>query len=131
MHSRPVLFDETNTKFELAQSLTLFRTNPKKPPKSVRDHLGFCDDPENPELAERQSDEEFEYVDEYFPLMTKVTSVQNNVDNVEETAQTAVRMEVDTAQEASEKVLNEDLVSGELDSAVHEEMVNVVKHGVT
>ncbi len=39
--------------------------------KSRREYLGYCDDPENKELVDRQSDEEFEYVYDYMPLMTR------------------------------------------------------------
>ncbi len=47
------------------------RTNVKR--RTGKDHLGFCDDPENKEMLSRQSDEEFEFVDEHFPLMTRVS----------------------------------------------------------
>jgi hypothetical protein len=39
--------------------------------KSHKERLGFCDDPDHKEILDRQSDEEFEYVHDYMPLMTR------------------------------------------------------------
>ncbi len=43
------------------------KTNIKK---SYWDYLGYCDDQNNKEILDRQSDEENEYIYDYFPLMT-------------------------------------------------------------
>jgi len=43
----------------------------KKQVKANKDYLGYCDDPNNKELLARMSDEENEYVYEFFPLMTR------------------------------------------------------------
>ena len=47
----------------------------KKLTKANKEYLGYCDDPTNKELLDRLSDEENEYVYDYFPLMTKQTQV--------------------------------------------------------
>ena len=47
----------------------------KKPTKANKEYLGYCDDPTNKELLDRLSDEENEYVYDYFPLMIKQTQV--------------------------------------------------------
>ncbi len=39
--------------------------------KTNKEYLGYCEDPENKEILDRQSDEEFEYVYDYLPLMTR------------------------------------------------------------
>ena len=39
--------------------------------KTTREYLGYCDDPSNKELLDRLSDEENEYVYDYFPLMVR------------------------------------------------------------
>ena len=43
----------------------------KRACKTNKEYLGFCDDPSNKELLERLSDEENEYVYDYFPLMVR------------------------------------------------------------
>lgn len=55
-------------------SLTLTRSDKKKSTKKYRDYLGYCDDPENKEFKDRESEEEYEYVYDYFPLMTRRTT---------------------------------------------------------
>ncbi|CAF0979030.1 unnamed protein product [Brachionus calyciflorus] len=42
----------------------------KQKQKSYRDYLGYCDDATNKEIIERQSDEEYEFIYDYMPLMT-------------------------------------------------------------
>ena len=46
------------------------RAKSKQKQKSYADHLGYCDDPNNKEILERQSDEENEFIYDYMPLMT-------------------------------------------------------------
>lgn len=49
----------------------------RKSTKTNKDYLGYCDDPTNKELLERLSDEENEYVYDYFPLMVRpLNSIQ-------------------------------------------------------
>ena len=45
--------------------------HPKKIPKANKEYLGYCDDPNNKEILARMSDEENEYVHDFFPLMTR------------------------------------------------------------
>ena len=50
-------------------SINLSKTH-RRHSKSHREYLGYCDDPDHKEMLERQSDEEYEYVYDYMPLMT-------------------------------------------------------------
>lgn len=68
---------------------TIFRPNPKRPAKSSREALGYCDDPNNKELAGRESDESFEYVYDYFPLMTREQSAEVDTESAETEQQQA------------------------------------------
>lgn len=43
------------------------------PQKTLRQYLGYCNDPNNKELLDRQSDEEYEHVYDYMPLMTQLS----------------------------------------------------------
>ena len=61
--------DEINEPNKLTSRIEI--RNNKKINKTRREYLGYCDDPENRELIDRQSDEEFEYVYDYMPLMTR------------------------------------------------------------
>ena len=55
-------------------SLSMFnRTNKKKPIKTYRDYLGYCDDPDNKEIKDRENEEDFEHIYDYFPLMTRMS----------------------------------------------------------
>lgn len=54
--------------------MSMFKTNKKKPIKTYQDYLGYCNDPDNKELKERESDEEQEYIYDYFPLMTRIAA---------------------------------------------------------
>lgn len=40
-------------------------------PRLRANNLGFCDDPENQELIDREEDEDKEHVDYFYPLMQK------------------------------------------------------------
>lgn len=44
---------------------------PSQRRRNSREFLGFCDDPTHKELEERQSDEEWEHIYDYMPLMTR------------------------------------------------------------
>ncbi|RNA35051.1 Transcription initiation factor TFIID subunit 3 [Brachionus plicatilis] len=46
------------------------RAKSKQKQKSYADYLGYCSDPNNKEILERQSDEENEYIYDHMPLMT-------------------------------------------------------------
>lgn len=50
-----------------------------RPKKPVRDYLGYCDDEKSreKELKERESDEEWEHVYDYMPLMTRPQTATN------------------------------------------------------
>jgi hypothetical protein len=56
---------------QILPSLMNIKQKKKKNTKTNREFLGYCDDPENKELLERLSDEEFEHVYDYMPLMTR------------------------------------------------------------
>ena len=58
--------------FDAEKHLSLFQS---KQTKKLSEHLGFCKDRSNKELLERESDEEFEYVYDYMPLMTRRASL--------------------------------------------------------
>lgn len=64
-------FQQIGLDVEMSQEDLAFLNAKKKIKKTRREYLGFCDDPDNKELLERQSDEEFEYVYDYMPLMTR------------------------------------------------------------
>ena len=48
---------------------------PKKTVKTNKELLGYCDDPNNKEIQARMSDEENEFVYDFFPLMTRPLQV--------------------------------------------------------
>ena len=98
--------------------------------KSVKEHLGYCDDPTNKELLDRSSEEEFEHVYDYFPLMTRVNSELPQVDTVSDEALNQPRFDSNVDMlESEDKTIQKDATDGELvlDAAA----VDVVKNGVT
>jgi hypothetical protein len=119
--------------FVLARQLQLNTGNPtlfvrltgkQRSVRSAREHLGYCDDPENKELAERESDEEFEYVDEYFPLMTRPS-----VAGGEEEAVAVVEVE-EAAAAAAEEKSSEGQAVDERGLAQENQETDVTKQGV-
>jgi hypothetical protein len=56
----------------------MVNTNSKRSKKTIKTNkelLGYCDDPNNKEIQARMSDEENEFVYDFFPLMTRPLQV--------------------------------------------------------
>lgn len=102
--------------------------------KTVKEQLGYCDDPTNKELLDRSSEEEFEHVYDYFPLMTRVNAEVPIVESVGDEALNQPRFDSNIDMlESEDKTIQKDGVDGEsmMESAAVETLVDVVKNGVT
>ena len=103
------------------EQLSLFHKSKSKPTKSYWDHLGYCADPTNKELLERESDEDHEHVYDYLPLMTRPTTAPI-VPPPEEALES--RNEQSTKPDQLEPLES-------LGSAQQEQVSTVVKNGTT
>lgn len=114
---------------------SIFRPNPRRPAKSSREALGYCDDPDNKELAGRESDESFEYVYDYFPLMTREKSAEIDTEDAEtEQQQSALTVDPLTrnvdAMDVDKNVDGQTSESVDLPNKVEEQQAEITKNGV-
>ena len=124
-HVKP-LDDEESQRHANGLGASMFRRSKKRSYKMSRDTLGYCDDRANQELLDRDSEEEFEHVYDYFPLMTRIAVEAPAVVETQDSAETQVN--------EAEKVLidSNDTEHNLAEASKQPEVLpEVVKHGIT
>ena len=124
-HVKP-LDDEEIQRHANGLGASMFRRSKKRLYKMSRDTLGYCDDRANQELQDRDSEEEFEHVYDYFPLMTRVAVEAPAVGDTQDSAETQVK-------EAEKVLIDSTLTEQNMAEAAEqpEVLAEVIKHGIT